>query len=90
LIDEFFVLIKIDRFLSELRGETMTLQEMIKSFEGLSGDEQDLLLEILRKYRAEAKEKEILANFKDLKNAIATGTAKRGTVEDLIADLNED
>lgn len=68
----------------------MTLQEMIKSFEGLSGDEQDLLLEILRKYRAEAKEKEILANFKELKEAIATGTARKGTVEDLIADLNED
>ncbi|MGK7881583.1 MAG: hypothetical protein AB4060_16020 [Crocosphaera sp.] len=68
----------------------MTLQEMIKSFEGLSQDEQDLLLEIFHKYRDEAREKEILANFKELKEAIATGTAKRGTVEDLIADLNED
>lgn len=68
----------------------MTLQEMIKSFENLSEDEQESLLEILRKYRAEAKEKEILANFKELKEAIAAGTVKRGTVEDLIADLNED
>ncbi|WP_287698997.1 hypothetical protein [Microcystis sp. M046S2] len=33
---------------------------------------------------------EILANFQELKEAIATGTAKRGTVEELIADLNED
>ncbi|NCR11024.1 MAG: hypothetical protein GPI95_23465 [Microcystis aeruginosa LG13-11] len=72
----------------------MTLQEMIKSFENLSEDEQESLLEILSQYRAKARERErereILANFKDLKNAIATGTAKRGTVEDLIADLNED
>jgi hypothetical protein len=68
----------------------MTLQEMIQSFESLSGDEQDLLLEILRKSRAETREKEILANFEELKEAIANGTAKRGTVEDLIADLNED
>ena len=36
------------------------------------------------------REREILANFKELKEAIATGTARRGTVEDLIADLNED
>lgn len=68
----------------------MTLQEMIKSFEDLSSDEQDLLLEILCQYRAKAREREILTNFQQLKDAIATGTAKRGTVEDLIADLNED
>jgi hypothetical protein len=68
----------------------MTFQEMIKSFEGLSGDEQDLLLEIFFQSRAKAREQEILANFEELKEAIAQGTAKRGTVEDLIADLNED
>ncbi|MDJ0583396.1 MAG: hypothetical protein AB4060_22865 [Crocosphaera sp.] len=68
----------------------MTLQEIIKSFESLSEDEQDLLLEMFHKYRAETREKEILANVEELKQAIATGTAKRGTVDDLIADLNED
>lgn len=68
----------------------MTLQEMIKSFENLSEDEQESLLEILSQYRAKAREREILANFKELKEAIAAGTVKRGTVEDLIADLNED
>ncbi|WP_287116048.1 hypothetical protein [Microcystis sp. M_OC_Ca_00000000_C217Col] len=41
-------------------------------------------------YRAKGREREILANFKELKQAIATGTARRGTAEDLIADLNED
>ncbi|MCU7242372.1 MAG: hypothetical protein NT917_04200 [Microcystis aeruginosa WS75] len=68
----------------------MTLPEMIKSFENLSEDEQESLLEILCQYRAKAREREILANFQELKEAIATGTAKRGTVEELIADLNED
>ncbi|MCA2692908.1 MULTISPECIES: hypothetical protein [unclassified Microcystis] len=70
----------------------MTLPEMIKSFENLSEDEQESLLEILCQYRAKAREREreILANFKEVKEAIATGTARRGTVEDLIADLNED
>ena len=46
--------------------------------------------EILSQYRAKGREREILANFKELKQAIATGTARRGTAEDLIADLNED
>jgi hypothetical protein len=62
----------------------MTLQEMINSFDSLSGDEQDSLLEILCQHRAKARESEILANFKELQEAIATGT-----VQDLIADLNE-
>ncbi|MEY3556855.1 MAG: hypothetical protein RLZZ580_2912 [Cyanobacteriota bacterium] len=68
----------------------MNLPEMIKSFENLSEDEQESLLEILCQYRAKAREREILANFQELKEAIATGTAKSGTVEELIADLNED
>jgi uncharacterized protein YfbU (UPF0304 family) len=83
-------MIKTDRFSSRVRGKMMTLQEMIKSFENLSEDEQESLLEILSQYRAKAREREILANFKELKQAIATGTARKGTVEDLIADLNED
>ncbi len=70
-------------------GKIINFQEIIKSFEGLSEDEQDLLLEIFHKYRAETREKEILANVEELKQAMATETAKRGTVEDLIADLNK-
>ncbi|CAO5063777.1 HigA protein (Antitoxin to HigB) [Microcystis aeruginosa] len=68
----------------------MTLPEMIKSFENLSEDEQESLLEILSQYRAKARERKILANFTELKEAITAGTVKRGTVEDMIADLNED
>jgi hypothetical protein len=67
----------------------MTLQEMIKSFESLSENEQDFLLKTFRNHRIKAKEDEILANVRELKNAIASGNAKMGTVEDLIADLNE-
>jgi TRAP-type C4-dicarboxylate transport system substrate-binding protein len=67
----------------------MTITEMIKSFQTLSPDEQDSLLEILRNYQAKRREAEILANVRELKEAIALGTAKVGTVEELIADLNE-
>ena len=45
---------------------------------------------MFHKYRAETREKQIWVNVEELKQAIATGTAKKGTVEDLIADLNED
>ena len=70
----------------------MSIVDMIKCFQTLSPDEQDSLLEILCNHRidrAKMREAEILANVRELKEAIALGTAKIGTVEDLIADLNE-
>jgi len=68
----------------------MTLQEIIKSLDSLSKDDQNYLFEILRQRSLENYEKEILANAQELKTAIKNGTAKMGTVEDLIADLNEE
>ena len=68
----------------------MSLQKLIKLVDGLSKRDQDCLFEILLQRRMEAREAEILANLQELKEAISTGTAKTGTVEDLIADLNED
>jgi len=50
-------MIKTDRFSSRVRGKMVTLQEMIKSFENLSEDEQESLLEILYQYRAKAKQR---------------------------------
>ena len=62
---------------------------MIKSFDSLSPDDQDSLLQILRNHRAKTREAEILANVHELQEEIALGTARIGTVEDLIADLNK-
>jgi hypothetical protein len=67
----------------------MTLQEIIKSLESLSKEDENYLFEILRQRSLDAYEKEILANAQELKEAIKHGTAKVGTIEDLIADLNE-
>lgn len=66
----------------------MTIAQIIKSFEKLSPNEQDDLLEILRQHRAKTREAEILANARELKNKITSGTAKVGTVDDLKADLD--
>jgi TRAP-type C4-dicarboxylate transport system substrate-binding protein len=53
---------------------------MIKSFQTLSPDEQDSLLEILRNYQAKRREAEILANVRELKEAIALGTGELPTL----------
>ncbi|MFM6200868.1 MAG: hypothetical protein ACKPE1_17305 [Dolichospermum sp.] len=65
----------------------MTLQEIIKSIENLPTEDRDYLFEFLQKQRINQKRTEILTNAEELKQAFKNGTAKRGTVDDLITDL---
>ena len=50
-------------------------------------ENQDYLFELIRKRRIEKRRAEIAANDKEAFKAVGIGTAKRGNVEDLIADL---
>lgn len=73
----------------------MMISEMIKSFDKLSAQEQDNLLEILRQRRSQLTEGENLANHSESKeaiskcyNSIALTTAKVETVDDLKVNLD--
>jgi hypothetical protein len=65
----------------------LTVQEIIDSIEKLSPEEQDRLIELIRQRRIEQRQAEILANAQEVRQAFQDGTAKRGSVNDLIADL---
>ncbi|MFM2060850.1 MAG: hypothetical protein RLZZ507_520 [Cyanobacteriota bacterium] len=65
----------------------MTLQEIINSIESLPIEDREYLFEFLRQQRVENRRLEILANAKEVTEAFKNGTAKRGSVDDLIADL---
>ena len=65
----------------------MTLQEIINSIENLPTEDREYLFEFLQKQRIDQKRTEILTNAEELKQAFKDGTAKRGSVDDLIADL---
>jgi len=65
----------------------MTLQEIIVHVQSLSIEDQDQLFELIRKQRIENRQAEILANAQEVMEAFKNGTAKRGSVDDLIADL---
>lgn len=65
----------------------MTFQEIIDSIEKLTIEDQDQLFELIRKRRSENRRAEILANAQEVMQAFKDGTAKRGSVDDLIADL---
>lgn len=62
-------------------------QQIIDSIEGLSIEDQDYLFELIRKRRIESRRQEILANSEEVMKSFENGTAKRGSVNDLIADL---
>ncbi|XZN95771.1 MAG: hypothetical protein ACM65K_23335 [Microcoleus sp.] len=65
----------------------MTLQEILDQVESLSIEDQDQLFELIRKRRIDNRRAEILANAQEVMQAFKDGTAKRGSVDDLIADL---
>ena len=65
----------------------MVFQEIIDSIEVLSIEDQDYLFELIRKRRIENRRREILANSEEVMKSFKDGTAKRGSVDDLIADL---
>ena len=65
----------------------IVFQEIIDSIESLSVEDQDYLFELIRKRRIENRRAEILANAEEVMQSFKNGTAKRGNVDDLIADL---
>jgi hypothetical protein len=65
----------------------INFQEIIESIERLPIEDQDYLFELIRKRRIEHRRAEILANAREAMQAVKDGTAKRGSVRDLIADL---
>ena len=65
----------------------MILQEIINSIENLPTEDREYLFEFLQKQRINQRRTEILTNAEELKQVFQNGTAKRGTVDDLIADL---
>ncbi len=65
----------------------MTVEDIVESIERLSIEDQEKLFDLIRQRRSQQQEAEILASRRELKQAIAEGTAKKGNVRDLIADL---
>jgi hypothetical protein len=73
----------------------MTVEDIVESIDRLSIEDQEKLFELVRKrqspqsrgYANEQQEGEILASRRELKQAIANGTAKKGSAQNLITDL---
>lgn len=65
----------------------VSFQEIIDSIEVLPLEEQNYLFELIQKRRIEKRRSEIANNARATFNALESGTAKQGNINDLRADL---
>lgn len=68
---------------------TGTFQEALEIVESLSDHQQDNLIDIIRKRRIERRREALLENIKEAQAEYARGECRTGTVEDLMASLDE-
>jgi hypothetical protein len=68
-------------------NKPVSFQTVIEYVEELSEEEQNLLIDLIQKRRMEKRRMEIGKNATETLTALRTGTAKRGTLADLKADL---
>ena len=61
----------------------LTVQEILNSVEKLSVDDREYLFEVLRRRRIEERRAEIAKNAQEALKAVESGTAKRGTFEEI-------
>jgi len=71
-------------------SEKMTssrFQEVIETVEALPPDEQELLVEIIRRRLIQQRRAELAADIAEARNAYQRGEVRRGTVADLMEEL---
>lgn len=71
-------------------NSNLSFDEVLSNVESLTIEDQDLLFDIIRKRRIEARREEIANNAQETINSWESGTATIGNLDDLKADLLED
>jgi hypothetical protein len=67
----------------------VSFQEAIETVEGLTLEEQEMLIEIIRLRLVEERRKELVADVKEARQAYKTGDVRRGSVSDLMKEIDE-
>ncbi len=69
--------------------QSSRLQEILDTIEALTIEEQAILVEILMHRLHEHRRSQLIAEVKEARTAYQRGEAYRGTVEDLMRELEE-
>jgi len=68
----------------------LTLDNFLDEFSRLPIEDQEMLLDLLKKRNIEQKRMRIVRDVKEAQREHKKGLTKRGTVEDLMRDLESD
>ena len=68
----------------------LTLDSFLDEFSRLPIEDQEMLLDLLKKRNIEQKRMRIVRDVKEAQREHKKGLTKRGTVEDLMRDLESD
>lgn len=69
---------------------SQSLDNFLDEFSRLSLEDQEMLLDLLKKRNIEQKRMRIVREVKEAQREYKKGLTKRGTVEDLMKDLESD
>jgi hypothetical protein len=67
----------------------MSFQQILEMVEGLPDEQQQDLLEIVRNRQRDRRREGLAASIEQARRELARGEARRGTVEDLMAEIRE-
>jgi len=68
--------------------QSLSFQDLIAAIESLPLDDQSILVEIINKRIIEKRRAELVAEVKEAREAFRRGEVKRGTVKDLMKDMD--
>jgi hypothetical protein len=71
-------------------SEIIQFNQILEMIDYLSVDEQDDLINIIRHRQIEKRREEIANNINQARKSYQEGNVFRGTVDDIIAELNDD
>ncbi len=71
-------------------SKTIQFNQILEMIDYLSVDEQDDLINIVRHRQIEKRREEIANNINQAKQEYQQGNVFRGTVDDIITELNND
>lgn len=70
--------------------EALKINNFLESFSKLAIEEKEYALEIINKQMSDENRKNIIKRVKESKSNLSKGIFKKGTVEDLFNDLEND
>jgi len=69
--------------------QTLSFQDLIEAVEAMPLEDQSIFVELINKRIIEKRRAELVAEVREARNAFESGDVKRGSIRDLMKDLED-